>query len=1033
MENLEIHSKSYLVRWVHAAGNRTISWSLQPHKKSINLGLFRHPGGSIQAFDSATATGADLPTPPAQEENATGPSSRRVSSSTRSDTSAAAEKLQAMGLILIRWMGRSEADKISKGSFDVPGDQGGMYALVFDNTFSKQLSKTATLFLMIYHTATPPDTLHHANQVQPTPAAAMSSLSLGGLRPSPRMSPARGNSAESLHEDRGAQRGAVPEMLRHDSTAEALLEMNVPSIHTGVLQKRRRKRHQGYARRYFSLDFVSGTLSYYHDRQSSALRGAIPLSLAVMGANEKTREISVDSGAEVWHLRAASPKDFETWREALDRASRSAMRLPEPGSTTTRTTASAPNVRGHAAGDGLDWARVEALLGRIAGIRDAVRRLAAHTKLPAFGEPATNGGILEGSPAEIPATDYFQDRDRRRFWKRKVSGGIIGVGACLPTPPVKSRQQPVAAAKPSDAAEGSNGRRHPREIGVHGHCSALLGDLDSVVSDFSALMNRSKRSRLSQRMSSMSRYSVDSTSSTQEFFDAEDDLTAESQIVRIDDSDEEGPMEDCLTNNDDSASSSGTETPGTSDSGGAKASLYPHKPKSLSPLPLGPVARRSTIPPASVMPPSLVGFLRRNMGKDLSAISMPVSANEPLSLLQRLSEPLEYTSLLDRAARAELDSTRRLLYVAAFALSSLSSNRVKERAIRKPFNPMLGETFELVREDHGFRFLAEKVSHRPIRIACQAESAAWTYTQSATPTQKFYGKSAELTTDGTTRVILHATGDCFHWRLATCYLRNVLAGEKYVEPFGTMTVFHEPSGAKAVATFKAKGMFSGRSEDVVVHAYSSTGDLLPLGLAGKWPSMLALALTRPDGLIDSRPSHGPDPNAVADPDPDLDADADDIGTSIWQAGSLVAHAVTHYGFTAFAASLNETTSIERGKLPATDSRLRPDQRAAERGALDHAETLKAQLEEAQRARRKELERDDAVWEPRWFERVESNAGGGGGGEGGGAAGAKETGTGTLAAAATAESDWRLKSGRNGYWEQRERGSWSGVVDLFAVA
>ena len=80
---------------------------------------------------------------------------------------------------------------------------------------------------------------------------------------------------------------------------------------------------------------------------------------------------------------------------------------------------------------------------------------------------------------------------------------------------------------------------------------------------------------------------------------------------------------------------------------------------------------------------------------------MPVSANEPISVLQRLAEQLEYSELLDAATTAPLETGERLLYVAAFAVSSFSNMRVKERSIRKPFNPLLGETFELVREDKG--------------------------------------------------------------------------------------------------------------------------------------------------------------------------------------------------------------------------------------------------------------------------------------------------------------------------------------------
>lgn len=42
-------------------------------------------------------------------------------------------------------------------------------------------------------------------------------------------------------------------------------------------------------------------------------------------------------------------------------------------------------------------------------------------------------------------------------------------------------------------------------------------------------------------------------------------------------------------------------------------------------------------------------ILYNNIGKDLSRVSMPVALNEPLCLLQRLSEELEYTDLLDTA------------------------------------------------------------------------------------------------------------------------------------------------------------------------------------------------------------------------------------------------------------------------------------------------------------------------------------------------------------------------------------------------
>lgn len=80
--------------------------------------------------------------------------------------------------------------------------------------------------------------------------------------------------------------------------------------------------------------------------------------------------------------------------------------------------------------------------------------------------------------------------------------------------------------------------------------------------------------------------------------------------------------------------------------------------------------------------------------------------NEPLSMLQRLTEDLEYHELLDRAAKCE-NSLEQLCYVAAFTVSSYSTTVFRTS---KPFNPLLGETFELDRlEENGYRSLCEQV------------------------------------------------------------------------------------------------------------------------------------------------------------------------------------------------------------------------------------------------------------------------------------------------------------------------------------
>ncbi|KAL4894313.1 oxysterol binding protein [Aspergillus ambiguus] len=965
MEELEIHSKSYFVRWVNVKAGHTISWSIQPHKKSLNFGIFKHPGHSAVLGSSSNLPSDSHST----DSNENLPATANSSSSRLHGTSASViEKLTGIGLKQIRWVGKCEAEKIVQGTYDVPSTEGGNYALVFDNTFSKQLSKTVTLVLLTYPTDLPPQSAPVPHAGGPMTSHGTDSSDSG--KPKPLASRRRGNSVTH----------ALPQPGNIDPA----------SVHTGVLHKRRRKRHQGWARRFFSLDFTSSTLSYYHDRNSSALRGSIPLSLAAVACNEKSREISIDSGTEIWHLRASNEQEFFSWKRALEKASSSKTpgeELHQPEQPLLRV----PSLRVSTnPAEEREWEHVQSLVSKVSGSRDAVRRLAKDTdpKYLTYDRPRGRSPSPH-PPSDANGVESADPRERRPFWKRKTSGNTPAGGVKRNTTMASSSSQlvvPGSGAGGSDAAS-LTGERKPSSVSshpdqaeeIHDHLMALLRDLDNVVSEFTSLIAESKtRRHAAPSLTAQSRMSFESDVS-QEFFDAVDGGNSSPLLTIQGDSDDEAAEE---KKSDDRVVSD--DAPSDSDEDGSEAagddrysSFFPPRPKSLSPLPLDPVRRRSTIAAPTVMPPSLIGFLRKNVGKDLSQISMPVSSNEPLSLLQRGAEVMEYAGLLDKAAHSP-DAVERLLYVTAYALSTLSSNRVRERALRKPFNPMLGETYELVREDLGFRFVAEKVSHRPVQLAYQADARDWSLAQSPMPSQKFWGKSAEIVTDGKMRLTLHPTGEHFSWSPATSFLRNIIAGEKYVEPVGEMTVANESSGHKSISVFKAGGMFSGRSEDVSTRALDPAGRDLPLGLVGSWTA--ALQLSR---------------------------NGSPTGPTIWQAGALVPNAPKVYGMTAFAAALNEVTAIEDGRLPATDSRLRPDQRALEDGDVDRAEELKVQLEEGQRARRREMEAAGQSWTPRWFvpadEAADANDG---------------------------EVVWRLKSGKDGYWEERAKGTWSGVVPVF---
>ncbi|CAK7211723.1 Oxysterol-binding protein 3 [Sporothrix bragantina] len=1063
IEQLEIHSKSYIVRWVKVDEGHTISWSVQPHKKSINFGIVKHPGTG----------GTNLTTFQSELDDSQGDAGSETKPGlfNKKDAGTAPEQLRKKGFKLVNWHGKCDADKVSMGTYDVQAGNGGMFGLVFDNTFSRQTSKNATFVLLTYPIGAPPQGARNLPNLQAGPAASTSRSSLGksnspslGAIPTPSIDSINshlamngtaagvsGLSTATATPGAAATPGAGPEAaasgsrsisgsggssanLRAGSTAPSSGSASSSNHHVGTLLKRRRKKGQGYARRFFSLDYATCTFSYYHNRNSSALRGAIPLSLAAIAADERRREITIDSGAEVWHLKASNDKEFTEWARALERSSRIARGLEQLQGRSADSSLSTANLLSGRDGEPpapvaprvmyqeetREWQQVEALVSRVVGTRDALRRLvkdmAAASQPQAHAAQKSHYLSPNTPPVSEEPEDYLSSQhstptgtERRPFWRRRSSASPLApqnfrssVASTLAMP-APSTASSLSANAGTVGAKHGHGKHEGRSM--EDHCQALLGDLDSVVSEFTKLLSNSKHRRTTSAVAAniaAPRNSYDSTSTTDEFFDAAEGSTSadRSQLLRIDnhseaedtpgsEMDDEAPSahgdgdESSVSSVDDEEEYTGLGEGNGADSDGK--TLFPPKPKSLAPLPITEaVQRRRAIPPSTVLPPSLIAFVRKNVGKDLSTISMPVSANEPTSLLQRIAEQVEYAQLLNDAA-AKARPEERLLYVAAFAVSQFSGTRAKERAIRKPFNPLLGETFELLRTERelpggGMRVLVEKVSHRPVRIAIQADAPSWSFAQAAAPSQKFWGKSAEIITEGRVRVVLRLPGGAeehYSWALATVFLRNVVMGEKYVEPVGTMNVVNDTTGARAAVEFRSKGMFGGRSEDVQIETYDAAGSHTGLALTGTWTNGLK--------VVDPRNKAG--------------------GLEIWRVGPLVDDAARVYGLTQFAASLNEVTSLEKGRLAPTDCRLRPDQRLAEDGKLDEAEEWKTKLEEAQRTRRRQLEERGETHKPRWFVKVATGPDG--------------------------DEVWRLKGGKDGYWEERARGTWTGVDDIFS--
>ncbi|PWY77142.1 hypothetical protein BO70DRAFT_372440 [Aspergillus heteromorphus CBS 117.55] len=345
---------------------------------------------------------------------------------------------------------------------------------------------------------------------------------------------------------------------------------------------------------------------------------------------------------------------------------------------------------------------------------------------------------------------------------------------------------------------------------------------------------------------------------------------------------------------------------------------------------------------------SLWGILKSMIGKDMTKMTLPVSFNEPTSLLQRVAEDLEYADLLDIAADRP-DSMERLVYVAAYAASEYASTIGR---VAKPFNPLLGETFEYVRPDKGYRFFIEQVSHHPPIGAAWAESAKWDYYGESALKSKFYGKSFDINLLGTWFLKLRpASGgeELYTWKKVTSSVIGIITGNPTVDNYGLMEIKNWTTGEVCYLDFKPRGWKAASAYQVAGKVVDRDGSP-KWSIGGRWNDKIYARHT--PGF--EAPVSGKDPESAKT-------------FLVWQ--SHARPSGIPFNLTPFVITLNALPEGLKGYLPPTDTRLRPDQRAMEGGEYDLAASEKHRVEEKQRAKRRERETRGEEYQPQWFSKA----------------------------------------------------------------
>uniref|UniRef100_A0A1A8VBN1 Oxysterol-binding protein n=1 Tax=Nothobranchius furzeri TaxID=105023 RepID=A0A1A8VBN1_NOTFU len=731
---------------------------------------------------------------------------------------------------------------------------------------------------------------------------------------------------------------------------------------------------KGYQRRWFVLS--NGLLSYYRTQaeMGHTCRGTINLATANIAVEDSCNFVISNGGAQTYHLKASSEVERQRWITALELAKAKAvhMQAESDDSSDDFPTAAPVSAQGGSS--------------CISEVQSTLRTLSSKVEdlITCNDLIVKHGSALQRSLSELEGLRVGGDTGEkiRQVTERATLFRITSnamINAC--------RDFLSMAQSHSKRWQKALQMERDQKIRLEETLEQLAkqhNHLERAFRGATVLPRSFSNPTLADKGGALVKGDASDEDDDNEFFDAMEDpaefitVPADPKFHRRSGSNVSGISTETGTDDqsfDDLSLASNTESP--------------------QPLELEPVRqRRTVIPDKPNYYLNLWSIMKNCIGKDLSRIPMPINFNEPLSMLQRLTEDLEYSELLDRAACCD-SALDQMCLVAAFSVSSYSTT-VHRTA--KPFNPLLGETYELDRlEEYGYRSISEQVSHHPPAAAHHvASQRGWTLWQHITIDSKFRGKYISVMPFGNIHLQFHSNGNHYVWSKVTSTVHNIIVGKLWIDQSGDIDIVNTTTKDTCHLKFSPYSYFSRDVPRKVTGVVEDREGAAHYILSGTWDNKMESAK-----IVESSQgcggTEGKQKTVYQTLQPKL----------LWKKYPLPENAENMHFFSSLALTLNEP---EEGVAP-TDSRLRPDQRLMEAGLWDEANIEKQRLEEHQRLERKRREaqanqaldegQDIEGYQPVWFEKRTDDC--------------------------TGESTYVY---RGGYWEAKDRQDWSLCPEIF---
>uniref|UniRef100_A0A4W2BQI4 Oxysterol-binding protein n=1 Tax=Bos indicus x Bos taurus TaxID=30522 RepID=A0A4W2BQI4_BOBOX len=235
---------------------------------------------------------------------------------------------------------------------------------------------------------------------------------------------------------------------------------------------------------------------------------------------------------------------------------------------------------------------------------------------------------------------------------------------------------------------------------------------------------------------------------------------------------------------------------------------------------------------------SLVWVLLKQLrpGMDLSRVALPTFVLEPRSFLNKLSDYYCHADLLSRAALEE-DAYSRIKLVLRWYLSGFYK---KPKGIKKPYNPILGETFRCCwfhpqTNSHTF-YIAEQVSHHPPVSAFHVSNRkdGFCISGSITAKSRFYGNSLSALLDGKATLTFLNRAEDYSLTMPYAHCKGILYGTMTMELGGRVTIECEKNSLQAELEFKLKPFFGGSTSINQISGKITSGEEVLARLTGHW-------------------------------------------------------------------------------------------------------------------------------------------------------------------------------------------------------